>query len=228
MKCLVADDDPLVCATVEEYLSRIDDVEFCVHANDGLTALNLLTTGGFDLVFLDLQMPGLDGKSLLQALPRSIPVVIVSASEDFGAQSYEFDVVDYLVKPIGFARFFQAVQKVRDRRNRTGIAGPKSNEVFVKEGTRILKVALDTVLYIKAEASYVEFVTDTKSFLSLMSMKKLEELLPADFVRVHRSFIVPKSRITKIEDGQVVVGQHRIPISQSYRDELMRRLNILG
>jgi response regulator of citrate/malate metabolism len=107
MKCLVVDDDPLVCATVEQFLGRIEGIEYCLQANDGLIALNLLSADKFDLVFLDLQMPGLDGESLLRALPREVPVVVISASPDFGAKSYEFNVVDYLVKPLEFTRFFR-------------------------------------------------------------------------------------------------------------------------
>ncbi len=231
MKCLVADDDPLVCATVEQFLSRIEGVEFCLQANDGLTALNLLSASAFDLVFLDLEMPGLDGESLLRALPRNVPVVVISASTAFGAKSYEFNVADYLVKPLEFARFFQAVQKARK-----WLAGPtdsgtpavESGEIFVKDGTRIVKIELRQVLFVKAEANYVDFVTEAQSFLSLMSMKKVEEILPADFIRVHRSFIVNKSRITRIEDGQVIIGKHKIPISLSHRDELIRRLNVIS
>lgn len=231
MKCLVADDDPLVCATVEQFLSRIEGVEFCLQANDGLTALNLLSASEFDLVFLDLQMPGLDGESLLRALPRTVPVVVISASTEFGAKSYEFNVADYLVKPLEYARFFQAVQKARERRGIAAAAAPAGsvqNEIFVKDGTRIVKIDLRRVLFVKAEANYVSFVTEEHSFMSLMSMKKVEEILPPDFIRAHRSYIVNKSRIVRIEDGQVIVGKQKVPISQSHREELMKRLNVVN
>ena len=100
MRCLVVDDDPLVCETVESFLNRIDGVEFCLKAGDGVTALSLLSSGGIDAAFLDLELPGLDGVSLIESLPESLPAVVISASESFGARSYEFNVVDYLVKPL--------------------------------------------------------------------------------------------------------------------------------
>lgn len=229
MKCLVADDDPLVCATVEEYLSRIEGVEFCLQANDGVTALNLLSAGPFDLVFLDLHMPGLDGESLLRAMPRGVPVVVISASTEFGARSYEFDVADYLVKPLDFPRFFQAVKKARSRKSADAppAARPeRSTEIFVKDGTRIQRIDLRRLLFVKAESNYVDFVTEEHNVLSLMSMKRAEEMLPPEFIRIHRSYFVNKNRILRVEDGFVFVGKHKLPISQSYRDELMKRLNV--
>jgi DNA-binding LytR/AlgR family response regulator len=235
MKCLVADDDPLVCATVEEFLSRIEGIEFCVQAHDGVTALNLISTGGFDAVFLDLQMPGLDGESLLRAMPKGIPVVVISASTEFGARSYDFDIADYLEKPIEFPRFFQAVKKVRERRARAketptapGAASIETSEIFVKDGTRIRRIDLQRLLFVKAESNYVDFVTPEQSIMTLMSLKKAEEMLPSDFIRIHRSYLVNKNQITRIEDGCVFVGKHKLPISQSYRDELISRLKIVS
>jgi DNA-binding LytR/AlgR family response regulator len=235
MKCLVADDDPLVCATVEEFLSRIEGIEFCVQAHDGVTALNLISTGGFDAVFLDLQMPGLDGESLLRAMPKGIPVVVISASTEFGARSYDFDIADYLVKPIEFPRFFQAVKKVRERRARAketptapGAASIETSEIFVKDGTRIRRIDLRRLLFVKAESNYVDFVTPEQSIMTLMSLKKAEEMQPSEFIRIHRSDLVNKNQITRIEDGCVFVGKHKLPISQSYRDELISRLKIVS
>ena len=115
MKYLVADDDPLVCETVEAFLQKIEDTEFCLKVGDGLTALQVLSAGGIDAVFLDLQMPELNGPEVLRALPRDIPIVLISASAEFGAASYEFQVADYLVKPLTFPRFAQAVARIRER-----------------------------------------------------------------------------------------------------------------
>jgi DNA-binding response OmpR family regulator len=103
MKCLVVDDDPLTCDTVESYLQRIGGIDYCLKVNDGSTALHLLAADSFDAVFLDLELPGMDGVSLLKALPRQTSVVVISASVDFAAESYGFDVVDYLVKPLEFS-----------------------------------------------------------------------------------------------------------------------------
>lgn len=234
MRYLIADDDPLVCETVESFLSRIPDTTFCLVAGDGLTALQLLTAGGIDAAFLDLDLPGLDGASVLKALAGDIPVVVISASADFGAASYEFRVADYLLKPLTFPRFAQAVGRLREARAGRGPAveetGPSSvpaadpKDLFVKEGTRIVRVPLSQLLLVKAEANYVEFILTEGSVMSLMSMKKLEEILPTDFVRAHRSYMVNWRRISRIEDGVALIGKHRVPLGDSYREGLLARL----
>lgn len=230
LRCLVADDDPLICDTIESHLQKAGGLDYCLKANDGLTALNLLSAGEFDLVFLDLQMPGLDGATLLRAMPRSLPVVVVSASTDFAAQSYEFDVVDYLVKPLEFPRFCQALLKARQRialKSGKSDAAPRvEEEIFVKDGTRVQKVEFQRLQFVKAEANYVDFIMAEQSVMSLMSMKRVSELLPENFIRVHRSYIVNRNHISRVEDGTIVIGKHRIPIGDSYRDEFVRRLKV--
>jgi two-component system LytT family response regulator len=226
MKCLIADDDPLVCETLETYLQQLGGVELCLKVGDGIAALQLTQSERFDVLFLDLQMPSLDGVSLLKALPRELPVVVVSADAGFGAASYDYGVVDYLVKPITLPRFVQAMQRVKAR------AEPDSrregDSVFIKDGSRITKIDLSRLLFVKAEANYVDFITDKGNMLALISMKRLEELLPSDFVRIHRSYIVNLRRITRIEDGQVHVDAHKLPLGDSYRDEILRRLKVLN
>ena len=228
LRCLVADDDPLICDIVESHLQKAGGIEYCLKANDGLTALNLLSAGEFDLIFLDLHMPGLDGEALLRAMPRGLPVIVISASTEFAAQSYEFDVVDYLVKPLEFPRFCQALAKAKQRL--AAKAGPGAvrppDDIFVKDGTRVQKVDLRRLLLIKAEANYVDFIMEESNVLSLMSMKRVEELLPEHFIRVHRSYIVNRNRIGRVEDGTIVIGKHRVPIGDSYREEFVRRLNV--
>jgi two-component system, LytTR family, response regulator len=226
MKCLIADDDPLICETLETFLQQLGGVEMCLKVGDGLTALQLTQSERFDVVFLDLQMPGLDGVSLLKALPRETAVIVISADPGFGAASYEFGVVDYLVKPVTLPRLAQAMQKIRARSDDG--SSRDGDTVFIKDGTRIVKVELPRLLFIKAEANYVDFVTETGNTLTLMSMKRLEELLPADFMRIHRSYIVNIQRITRIEDGCVHIEKHKLPIGDNYREEVVKRLNVLS
>jgi len=232
MRYLVADDDPLVCETVESYLARFDDTEYCLKTGDGLSALQLLTEGSLDAAFLDVAMPGLDGAGVLQALSSTrLPVVVISASPDFAARSYEFRVTDYLLKPLEFPRFAQAVSRIREQhpaRDPDPAARVVSSDIFVKDGTRLIRIALDTVLFIRAEANYVEFVHDGGTTLSLITLKRVEELLPEGFVRIHRSWIVNWRRIHRIEDNNVIIGTHRIPVSDSFRESLLKALPVLG
>ena len=190
MRYLVADDDPLVCETVESFLGRFDDTEYCLKTGDGLSALQLLTEGSLDAAFLDVEMPGLDGVGVLQALSSRVPVVVISASAEFAARSYDFRVSDYLLKPLEFPRFAQAVARLKESQataREPEAARVVTNDIFVKDGTRLVRIALDTVSFIRAEANYVEFVHDGGTTLSLITLKRVEELLPDGFVRTHRS-----------------------------------------
>ena len=241
MNCLIIDDDPLVCETVESYLQRVGGAETCLKVGDVTSALSLLAAGDFDVVFLDLRMPDGDGESILRAIPRQTAVVVITAHTDFAAQSYAFDVADYLVKPIDFPRFCQAMQKVRQRiGQRTEnvastaapqpavSAGPADREIFVKDGTRLVRVSLPRVLFFEAEANYVRIVGDDPPLMPLISLKRLETLLPTDFLRIHRSYIVNRRRIGRIEDGVVHIGDHHLPIGESYRDGLYKKLGVLA
>jgi two-component system, LytTR family, response regulator len=230
MKCLIVDGDPLVCETAESFLSRTTAVETCLKVHDGPAALNLIAAGGIDAVFLDLHIPDLGGEALLRALPRAIAVVVMSTSGDFGARSYDYDVVDYLLKPLEISRFMRAVEKLRLRmprhEDRAGTTAP--DEIFVKDGTRLERIDLGKLLFIKAEANYSNFIFPDRSVLSLMSLKKLEESLSTRFQRVHRSYIVNREHISSVEGDRLGVGPHKVPIGESYRDAVRRNLKTLG
>ena len=231
MKCLVVDDDPLTCDTVESFLKRIGGVDYCLKVNDGATALHLLAAEDFDAVFLDLHLPGMDGVSLLKALPGKTPVIVISASSDFGAESYGFDVVDYLVKPLEFSRFAKAMVKLKEReiRKEEGSRGESSESLFLRDGNSIQRIDLAELLYVEAQSNYASFVFENgKPVMSLVSLRKLEDLLPSHFVRVHRSYIVNERRIRKIEGNQLQVVSAKVPIGQSYRESLYQRLNIVN
>ena len=228
MKCLIIDDDPVACDTVEEFLRRAGGVESCLKIGDGGVALQLLATETFDAVFLDLNLPGVDGISLLESLSSQMPVVVVSASDDFGAKSYDYGVVDYLVKPLDFPRFAKAVGRLRAQGRPPEKSG-ETDEIFLREGTRIQRIDLEKVLYVKAESNYASFVfEDGKSVMSLVSMRRLEDLLPPDFLRIHRSYMVRRCRISQVEGGDVIVEGQPLPVGQSYRAALLEKLDIIN
>ena len=232
MKCLVVDDDPLTCDTVESFLHRIGGLDYCLKLNDGVTALHVLAAESFDAVFLDLHLPGMDGISLLKALPVQTPVVVISASTDFGAESYHFDVVDYLVKPLEFSRFAKAVMKVKHRRtNASPEPAVEATEqtLFLRDGATIQRIELSQLIYVEAQANYASFVFDVdKPVLSLLSLRKLEDMLPHHFVRIHRSYIVNKKCIRHLEGNQLNLGKVKLPIGQSYKDALLQKLNVVN
>ena len=229
MKCLVVDDDPLTCDTVESFLQRIGGIDYCLKVNDGATALHLLAAETFDAVFLDLQLPGMDGVSLLKALPGHAPVVVISASSDFGAESYGFDVIDYLVKPLEFSRFAKAVMKVKQRPAATPSSPEPEPALFLRDGGVIQRIELSKLVYVEAQSNYASFVfDDDKAIMSLLSLRKLQDMLPSHFIRVHRSYIVNETRIQHIEGNQVNLGRVKLPIGQSYRASLFKKLKVVN
>lgn len=228
MKCLVVDDDPLACDLVENYLQKIGGFDYCLKVNDGSTALHLLAAESFDVVFLDLQLPGIDGVSLLKTLSKETAVIIVSADEAFGAESYQFDVVDYLVKPLEFSRFAKAVLKLK---NRTLESSPTPEDaLFLKDNATIHRIDLSRLLFIESQGNYASFVfEDAKPVLSLITLSKLMTLLPEHFVRIHRSYIVNLRAIRRIEGNQLDPGNgQKLPIGKSHRDELHEKLKIIN
>ena len=244
MKCLIIDDDALVCDMISHFASKVEFVEYTLQCRSGVDALNLLAVQEFDLVFLDIDMPEVSGMELLQHLKSSIPVVIITSSPEFALESYNYHVVDYLLKPITYARFFQAVQKVRQQTlykslpekskesprelpRETPREADGREEIFIKDGHDFVKLVLRDVLYVEAMSNYVAFKTATRSYLSLSSMQKREESLPDNFVRIHRSYMVNVRKIDKIETGNVIIGDKYLPISGSYREKLLQKLNLL-
>jgi DNA-binding LytR/AlgR family response regulator len=218
---LIADDDPLVGLTLRHFIEKAAPPVQSSHVLDGASALRALRTGSFDAVFLDLELPELDGRGVLQALPAGFPVVVVSSHTDFAARSYDFDVVDYLVKPLEFARFHRAWEKLLGRLQQPGGAGARS--LVVRDGSRLVPVNLDHLLYLEAELNYTRFVGADRTLLALVSMKHLAETLPPEFLRVHRSFIINTRFVRQVEGSAVRVGERAIPIGETYRETVLAR-----
>ena len=234
MKCLIVDDDPLVCDMISHFVSKVDFLEYSIHCQSGVDALNRLAVEDFDLVFLDIEMPEVTGMDLLKNIRKGIPVVVITSTPDFALESYNYHVVDYLLKPVSYARFYQAVQKVRQLSAGSGKVpvdqpkpSPAREEIFIKDGHDFVKLVLKDVLYLEAMSNYVSFRTTSRTYLSLTSMQKMEESLPHNFIRIHRSYMVNIHKIDKVETGNVVIGDKYLPISGSYRDKLLQKLNLL-
>ena len=221
MNALIVDDDPLVGLTLRHFLEKAEPGATCTHVTDGAAALRALAGGGFDALFLDLELPELDGRQVLAALPRGLPVVVVSAHTDFAARSYEFDVVDYLVKPLEFSRFHRAWQKLAARRRERGPAAGRT--MVVRDGNTLVQISLDRLWFLEAESNYTRLVCAERSVLTLATLKHLAEMLPPEFIRVHRSYIVNTRFIQQIEGNTIKLGAHKVPVGETYRDEVLKR-----
>ena len=233
LRCLVVDDDPL---SVQVVLNCINNTPFLTAEGsftNPIEAAEALRTAPVDLLFLDVEMPLLSGIELLGTLQHPPLVVLITSSKDYAVQAFEHAVVDYLVKPVSYARFLQAAQKALETAERRA-AGPDAIEApdadsdftFVKVDNKLVRVGFDDVRYVEALGDYVHIVTGQSKLIVYSTMKAVEEKFPSSrFVRVHRSFIVNFNRIQALEDNSVIVETKHIPVGQTYLREVMQRLN---
>jgi DNA-binding LytR/AlgR family response regulator len=209
-----------------EYVKKLSTLELIQTCSNPLHAIEVLRTHTVDLMFLDIQMPEITGLTLLKTLQKKPLVILTTAYSEYALESYDLDVVDYLLKPITFDRFLRAVDKASYRFSGTPAGGeaaaePRKAFVFVKDGTKLVKVNFDDILYVEGLKDYVTIVTKTAKIVSLQRLKALETQLPTDmFIRVHHSYIIALKAIDAIHKGEVKIGSHAIPISDSYKKSL--------
>ena len=226
--CVIVEDEPLARNLLVEYVRKVPALNLIEACSSAITALEVLRKNSVDILFLDVQMPELTGISLLKVLHKRPLVIMTTAYSEYALEGYEFDVVDYLLKPITFERFLRAVDKATARlqgQRSTSVAeSPKPTPtaeqpfVFVKDGTKLVKVVFDDVLYVEGLKDYVTIHTKTQKVVSLQRLKFLEDQLPADkFIRIHNSFIVALNAIDVVHKNNVQVRGAMLPIGETYK-----------
>lgn len=224
ISCLIVDDEPLARSLLTDYVKKIPYLNLLDASSSPLTAIEILRSTPVDLLFLDIQMPEITGISLLKALQKKPLVILTTAYSEYALEGYELDVIDYLLKPITFERFLRAVEKANQRlttpapviKNIPDAAVPPF--VFVKDGTKLVKVRWEDILYVEGLKDYVTIHTRTQKIVTLQRLKSMEEQLPPDkFIRIHHSYIVAVDAIDVIHKGEVQIGSVTIPVSDTYR-----------
>lgn len=224
--CLIVEDEPLARNLLTEYVKKVPFLTLVKACSNPMEALEVLRSNAVDILFLDIQMPEITGITLLKVLQKKPMVILTTAYSEYALESYELDVVDYLLKPITFDRFLKAVDKASQRMNVPASTSPTTPEktesspdfVFVKDGTKLVKINFADILYVEGLKDYVTIHTKTQKVISLQRLKTLELQLPADkFIRIHHSFIIALKAIDVIHKGEVQIGSAMIPISDTYR-----------
>jgi DNA-binding LytR/AlgR family response regulator len=226
MKCLIVDDDPLICDLLKHFCGKINDITEVTIAVSGFEAVNFINGTDFDLVLLDFDLPDITGRDILKIINSATAVIMVTSHKDFASDSYSYDqIVDYLVKPVDFARFFKGFQKAQSflARHRE-----RESRLFIKEGNKLVKIKLEDVKYFKSEANYIAVVLKDQKILTLMTLKDLGPKLPDFFQKVHRSYIVNLNSIDFIDNNAIEIGKDHIPISQRYEKDLLRKIELLN
>ena len=228
IKCMLVDDEEMSRQSLEHFIGQIDSLELVKSCTNAKDAMKYLEKESVDLMFLDVEMPEMTGLELLDAIKQFPQVILITSKVEYAAEAFEYDVVDYIVKPIDFDRFNKAVDKVRERINAQLVESNALESVFVKTDKRIYKINTEDILWVEALGDYINIVTQEKKFTVHSTMKAFETKLPSNsFMRIHRSYIINLNRIKVIEDTIVVIVDKVIPIGQSYRKSLMERLNII-
>lgn len=218
LSCLVIDDDPLMTDLISHYCDKIPYIDYCISCNSSIDGLQLLSESTFDLVFLDFNMPEVNGKAILKLKQDHSKVIMITSHAEFAVESYGFqDVIDYLLKPVKFDRFQQAVQKVLVDSGNTTPPAKEAERFFVKDGKKWIPVRYDEILYIQSDSNYVIIQKEKQSIMTLLKLSDLEKTLPAQFVRVHRSYIVNTNFVDYFTTEEISINKQVIPISQAYK-----------
>lgn len=228
LKCAIVDDEPLAVELLVSYVKKIPFLELAGQYSNAIDAMKGMSETPVDLIFLDIQMPELNGLELSKMLPERTRIVFTTAFEQYAIDSYRINALDYLLKPISYADFLaasnKALQWFKLNEQAASNQGQQVESIFVKSEYKLLQISLDHIIYIEGLKDYVKIYTDDSPhpILSLMNMKAMEQMLPASrFIRVHRSFIVQKSKIREVDRNRIVFGDVRIPIGDSYKQAFL-------
>jgi DNA-binding LytR/AlgR family response regulator len=216
---------------MNKLVSQVQKLELVAECSDAMEAYNYLNGGQVDLLFLDIEMPGMTGIELTKKLGNKKPLIIfTTAKTDYAVEAFELNVVDYLVKPVSLSRFLQAVERAKETfdSNKQEVKIEDREFVFVKDNGILKKLNVDDILYLEAMGDYVKVHTAQKFHVLHSTLKSIEEKLPTNkFLRIHRSYIVALQKIDFIQDGIITIGKGAIPVAETYKSALNKRLNLL-
>ncbi|WP_323755549.1 LytTR family DNA-binding domain-containing protein [Roseivirga sp.] len=220
IRAIAIDDEPIALDIIESHANKIPFLELKASFTNAYQALEFLKTNSIDLLFLDVKMPDISGMDFLKSLSKAPLVIFTTAYQEYALESYDFQTVDYLLKPFDFGRFLKAVNKASDR-----LEQKNDQHLFLKTGYEYVRLEIAQIKYAKAEGNYVKFVTENEQVLSRMTMQQAEDLLlPQSFLKTHRSFLVNRAFINKIEKHQLSIGKEVIPISSIYYQLLVEAI----
>jgi len=230
ISCLIVEDEPLAAEVLEDYIKLVPFLHLVQICGDAIYALEVLQKQKIGLIFLDIHLPILKGLDFLKTLPEPPKIIITSAYQEYALQAYEFNVADYLLKPIEFKRFVIAVNKVRQQKEISAPSGsPQMTTerpfLFFNVGKKRVKMFLDEILYIESLKEYIKIVSKDKSILTKFQLGQTEDLLKnSNFLRIHRSFIVAKDKVDAFSATDIEIGGKFIPIGRSYKELVYTQL----
>lgn len=231
IRCIIIEDQPPAQRVLKRFITDIGNMDLKATFTDALQAMDFLKTEPIDLIFLDIHLPKISGIDFLKSLQQKPPVILTTAFTDYALESYEYDVVDYLLKPFSFERFVQAVSKVpvptsKQAKLQEQEENVSSEVIFIKSGYEHIRIDTADILYVRSDADYTEIFTEEKKYLSQEPLRYWEEHLgQKKFIRIHRSFLINTSKIEKIIGNRVyLVKKTTVPVGRAYKESFMRHI----
>ncbi|WP_347374522.1 LytTR family DNA-binding domain-containing protein [Aequorivita sp. Q41] len=220
IKCVVIDDEELARTLIKNYIDKITYLECVATFENALEALSILKSEKIDLLFLDIQMPDIKGTEFAELINTTeTRIIFTTAYSEYALKGYELNALDYLVKPIAFKRFLSAVEKLPKQET------PTANFIIIKSGYDLHKVMYQDIIYIESNSEYVNYYLENgKKIMANQSLSKLESKLPTSFLRVHRSYIVNKEKVTGLKNRELMLTNEKIPVSDSYYNTIKTQL----
>jgi DNA-binding LytR/AlgR family response regulator len=230
VNCIIVDDEKMALDFLHQFCKKSDKVNVLATFSDPTDALTYLKENKTDLIFLDVEMPGLTGFNLLDNLPYKPRIILTTSKTEYAFEAFQYRVDDYLKKPITFPRFTEAIDKIHEQLAAQGGNNNQGGEddIFIKTDGKLIKLSYEEILYLESMGDYVKFVTPGKKHLTLNTLSAIEEKLDKNrFIRVHRSYIVNLTKIKDIQGGTLLIDGNVIPISKSHKDEVLQKIKIL-
>jgi len=230
IKCLAIDDEPLALQLLADNISRIPFLELVASCDDAFAANKIMQEQSIDLIFIDIQMPGITGLQFIQSLIKKPMVIIVTAYKQYALDGFALDVIDYLMKPVSLERFMKACNKAKDfyelKQAAKNTSLPQHDYMFVNVGYSLMKISFGDITYIEGLKDYIQIHTSIspKAAVVRMSMKNVEDQLPLYFERIHKSFIININKITAIRKNSLFIAEKELPVSETYKQVIEKLL----
>ena len=232
LRCLIVDDEPIARQIVEKYCAYLPDIEVVASCGDALIAREIVSSREIDIIFLDINMPVLDGLAFVRVLAKKPQIIFTTAYKEHAHEAFNINACDYLLKPFSLERFIQAVDKARGLIGKqvassNSVSSLPAQDLYIRSEGKIHKIDLDDLHYAEAQGNNIRIVTGQGTVITTMTFTAFEDQLPgSNFVRVHRSFIINKSKVRLIEGNRIFIGAIEIPIGSNYREQFFRSIGI--
>jgi len=231
LNCIIVDDDKLSREVIKTLVEKTEMLTLVGIAQDGMEASNLLNKYKAHIIFLDIEMPVMSGLELVKSLKEPPQIILITSQQEYAVEAFEYDVTDYLLKPVNSQRFLKSINRAKESieaAQKANSTSPLEDQtIFIKENSQFSRLDTNKILYVEAYRDYVNIYTTEKKYTVHTTMKNIDQKLDeAHFMRIHRSYIVQLSKIDSIDENIVFVNQKMLPIGSSFRDKLMRKLNV--